>query len=307
MIAPLDADEGTLDPWVEEWLLQQFGTTKAVLAQAVQAGTLPEFPAPPVRDIASISDQTVGGVPIRTYAQPAMPSGLVVLFHGGGFCTGSIDSMDGIARELRHHSGAVVISVGYRLAPEHPYPAAVDDCDAVTRWVLERARDFDFEPAKVAVVGGSAGGSLAAAVTFRLRDAPAAHPLVGQVLLYPFLEGDHDDHESRQQFDGLITSTATLGDNWRSYSSGRDLDGEATALPLRAETLADLPPALIIIGGSDPLRDEGRAYAERLQADGVTTELVCYPGQPHGFMNFMFPAATDAFERTGAWLRDRFA
>jgi acetyl esterase len=299
-------DEGVLDPWVAEWIeanpqyaspLEDFSPEILELARG-------PYGPPPTIEIAEVRDDTVGDVPIRTYRHADAPTGLVVYFHGGGFVIGSIDIMDGVAREIADKSGAAVISVGYRLAPEHPFPAGLDDCEAVTRWALANAAEFDVAPELVAVAGESAGGNLSAAVALRLRDAGDAH-LAGQVLLYPGVAGG-EDHPSIDDFDGLIINRKSRQFYQDSYAGGRDIGRDPYAAPLHAETLAGLPPALVVLGGCDMLRDEGRAYAARLRDDGVDVTEQCYAGQPHGFMNFGFPAAADAFALVGTWLRDRF-
>jgi acetyl esterase len=212
--------------------------------------------------------------------------------------------MDNVARELAHSSGAVVISVGYRLAPEHPFPAGLDDCESVTRWAMANAGRFGLPPSRVVVAGESAGGNLAAAVSLRMRDAGADQP-AGQVLMYPATAGRHT-HPSSVEFDGLVISRTAGERYWAAYSGGRNLDGDPYAAPLLASSLAGLPPALVVLGGCDMLRDEGRAYAQRLRDDRVEVDEVCYPGQPHGFINFDFPAAALAHEHIGAWLRRLF-
>jgi acetyl esterase len=300
-------DEGTLDPQVAAWFeanpiiaapFEDFSPEMLALARSPVG-------APPTREIAHVTDDVVEGIPVRVYRNEEPPTGLVVYFHGGGFCIGSIGLMDNVAREITHHSGAVVISVEYRLAPEHPFPAGLDDCETLTRWGLEHAGDFDVPPARVVVAGESAGGNLSAAVALRLRDG-GGPPLAGQVLLYPGVDADSKEHASRQQFEGIILTGASMDNYWVRYSAGRDLSRDPYAAPLRAESLAGLPPALVVLGGCDLLRDEGRAYATRLRDEGVPVEEVCYPGQPHGFLNFGLPAAVPAFERVGAWLRRCF-
>jgi len=213
--------------------------------------------------------------------------------------------MDNVARELAHAASAVVVSVGYRLAPENPYPAGLDDCEAVTRWAVANRTELGAPDAPVAVAGESAGGNLAAAVSLRLRDQGDVR-LAGQVLIYPAVTGTQV-YPSRKEFDGLVISLAGSEQYWAAYSSGRDLDGDPYAVPLAAKDLHGLPPALVVLGGCDMLRDEGRAYAERMRSSGVAVQEVCYAGQPHGFINFGFPAAEQAFERIGAWLRTSFA
>jgi acetyl esterase len=299
-------DEGILDPWVSEWMAANPDRARPFEDLSPEWLELARSPVgfPPTRELADIADDQVGDVPIRVYRDAGQPTGLVVYFHGGGFVIGSIGLMDNVARELAHSSGAIVVSVGYRMAPEHPYPAGLDDCESVTRWAMANSLRFGLPPSTVAVAGESAGGNLAAAVSLRLRDAGYPQP-AGQVLIYPALAG-RMTHPSTVEFDGLIISR-TAGDRyWTAYSGERDLDDDPYAVPLRAASLAGLPPALVVLGGCDMLRDEGRAYADRLRADGVDVDEVCYPGQPHGFINFDFPAAARAHEHIGAWLRRIF-
>jgi acetyl esterase len=294
-------DEGVLDPWVAEWLEanpipDDFSPETVALARG-------SFDLPVRRQIDRVHDESITGVPVRMYEHAKTPTGLVVYFHGGGWCIGSVALMDNVARELAHATGAAVISVEYRLAPEHPYPAGLDDCEAVTRWALANAPSLGVPQDRVMVAGESAGGNFAAAVCLRLRDARAAPRPIGQILIYPVLDAHGSAHASRQEFMGLVVSEKTGEWFWNSYSGGGDIAHDPFAVPLRATTLADLPAALIILGGCDFLRDEGRAYAKLLRDAGVDVEEVCYPGQPHGFVNFEFPAARDALETIGRWAR----
>ncbi len=299
-------DEGVLDPWVAQWLEENPVASFDDFSPEMLALARGPVGAPPTREIANVTDDVVDGIPVRIYRGEGRPSGLIVYFHGGGFCIGSIGLMDNVARELAHAADATVVSVEYRLAPEHPYPAGLDDCERVTRWALENVARFDVSPAHVIVAGESAGGNLAAAVALRLRGTVDV-PLAGQLLIYPVVDAESSAHPSRSEFAGVVVSLASREFFWQSYTAGRDLAHDPLVAPLQAESLADLPPALVVLGGCDFLRDEGRRYAARLRDDGVHTEEVCSPGQPHGFMNFMFPAAADAFERAGIWSRARFA
>ncbi|HUV09560.1 MAG TPA: alpha/beta hydrolase [Acidimicrobiia bacterium] len=260
---------------------------------------------PPTRHIDQVADEVVDGIPIRIYRHDTPPTGVVVYFHGGGFCIGSIGIMDNVARELAHAANATVVSVGYRLAPEDPYPAGLDDCEAITRWALAEASGLGAAPERVAVAGESAGGTLAAAVSLRLRGSGEV-PLAGQVLIYPGTDGDSWEHPSRSEHDGIVLTRSSMDTYWRNYSGGRDLSRDQFAAPLQAASLADLPPALVVLGGCDLLRDEGRAYARRLADAGVPVDEVCYPGQPHGFVNFGLPAADEACARIGHWLAATF-
>jgi acetyl esterase len=296
------ADEGVLDPWVVEWLEtnplpgDDFSEEFLALARG-------SYDLPVAREIAHVRDDVVAGVPVRIYEHTEPATGLVVYFHGGGWCVGSISLMDNVARELAFATGAAVISVEYRLAPEHPFPSGLDDCEAVTRWALANAATFAVPATSVMVAGESAGGNLATAVALRLRDADVEPHLAGQVLVYPVVDGHGSDHASRSEFAHLVVSAKASEWFWASYTGGRTISDDPLVAPLHAESLADLPPALVVLGGCDSLRDEGRAYAERLRAEGVDAEDLCYPGQPHGFVNFGFPSAADAFETIGGWVR----
>jgi acetyl esterase len=297
------ADEGVLDPWVAQWM--EDNPMRATPLEDLDPEILElargDYAFEPTKEIAEITDETVGDVPVRIYRNASPPTGLVVYLHGGGFVIGSIGIMDNVARALCEESGAVVVSVGYRLAPEHPYPEGLDDCEAVTRWAVANAERFGVDPSSVAVAGESAGGNLSAAVALRLQAAGDVR-LAGQALLYPGTSGSVE-LPSRQAFDGLVISVKAGRNYWAAYSGGRDLDDDPFAAPLSAPDLGGLPPALVVLGGCDMLRDEGRAYAARLRDAGVEVDEVCYPGQPHGFLNFDFPAAADAYEHIGAWLR----
>jgi acetyl esterase len=301
------ADEGVIDPWVATWIEEnpQRSTPFADLSPEMLELARSPHGFPPTVDIADITDQTVGEVPIRIYRNQDPPTGLVVYLHGGGFVIGSIGLMDNVARGLAVRTGAVVISVGYRLAPEHPYPAGLDDCEAVTRWAHANAGRFGVEPASLAVAGESAGGNLTAALALRLR-AAGDLALAGQVLMYPSVAGGAD-YPSKALFDGIVLSRTASQNFWDAYRGGRDLSQDPEAVPLAAADLSGLPPALVVLGGCDMLRDEGRDYASRLARDGVAVEEVCFAGQPHGFINFDFPQATPALDQIGEWLRARLA
>jgi acetyl esterase len=156
------------------------------------------------------------------------------------------------------------------------------------------------------VAGESAGGNLATAVALRLR-GEIEPPLAGQVLVYPVVDGAAAEHPSRLEFDGIVLNAKLRAAFHDAYSGGRDIDHDPFAAPLQAKTLVGLPPAIVVLGGCDLLRDEGRVYARRLRDDGVAVEKVCYAGQPHGFMNFAFPASVDAYERIGTFLRSVLA
>lgn len=299
-------DEGILDPWVAEWLeanplaLDDFSPEFLAVARG-------SFDLPVTREVHRVHDEVIADVAVRVYEHAEKPNGLIVYFHGGGFCLGSISLMDNVARELAHVTGSTVISVEYRLAPEHPYPAGLDDCEAVTRWALRNAPRFGGPEDAVLIAGESAGGNLAAAVCLRLRDTNVAQRPLGQALVYPVVDAEGAPHASRSEFAGLVISKKMGKWFWASYGGGRDIDRDPYAAPLHAPVLTDLPPALVVLGGCDGLRDEGRLYADRLRQARVATEEVCFAGQPHGFVNFGWPAAVDAYSIIGRWARHRFA
>lgn len=295
----VESDEGVLDPWVVEWMAANPPPDGPLDPEMILARGRAEVSMPSRHEIDRVADDLAEGVPVRIYEHAGPPTGLVVYFHGGGWSIGSIGMMDNIARELAHGAGAAVVSVGYRLAPENPYPAGLDDCERVTRWAVDNLDRFGVAPGRVAVAGESAGGNLAAAVTLRLRDS-GTMPLCAQVMLYPVVDIGAADYPSRAAF----PMERGLGEAWAMYGGGRDIDGDPYAAPILAEDLSGLPPALIVVAGCDALRDEGRAYAARLRAAGVEVEDICCAGQPHGFLNRMFPAADKAFdEKVGPWLR----
>jgi acetyl esterase len=300
------AGEGVLAPEVVEWMEANpmFVTPLEELTPEVLELARMTAPPTPADGLADVSDGEIAGVPVRTYRQEAEPTGLVVYFHGGGYCLGSVGLMDNVAKAIARSSGATVLSVDYRLAPEHPFPAGLDDCDAVTTWALAHSDELGVSADRVAVAGESAGGNLSAAVSLRRRDAGGPEPCT-QVLIYPGTAGG-EPFPSREEFDGIVLTRRSMEAFSSAYAGGRDISRDGYAAPLHAPSLAGLPPALVILGGSDVLRDEGRAYARRLADEGVMVEEVCFAGQPHGFVNFELPAAGRAHETIGAWLRLRF-
>ncbi|HEX3174647.1 MAG TPA: alpha/beta hydrolase [Solirubrobacterales bacterium] len=228
-----------------------------------------------------------GPIPARLYAAPGAPPAprpLLVYFHGGGWCIGGLETHDAPCRFLATHGGAAVLSVDYRLAPEHPFPAAVDDALAAFRWAADSAGELGIDPARIAVIGDSAGGNLAAAVSLLTRDGGGPGPAM-QVLIYPVTDAV-GGQRSRDAFArGFLLTKADM--DW--FESHYLPDTAAATDPrvsmLRAEDLAGLPPAYVTIAGFDPLRDEGEEYAGRMRAAGVKVALRRHPGLIHGFAN----------------------
>ncbi|MEP7294993.1 MAG: alpha/beta hydrolase [Burkholderiales bacterium] len=211
---------------------------------------------------------------------------LVVYYHGGGGVLGDLDGYDRIARQLCADSDAVVVSVDYRLAPEHPFPAAVDDAWTALRWMAEHARDLGADPARLGVAGDSAGAVLATVMTLLARDAGG--PRIGfQALLYPPAAGGHDgDFPSRARHAAGPTLTQRTMDYFNRHHFGElGKAADFRGAPLLAPDLADLPPALLLLAAHDPLRDEALAYGEALLAAGNAVTLVEYHGLAHGFIS----------------------
>ncbi len=227
----------------------------------------------------------VGPRRVRIYASTEasrLAPGLVWL-HGGGFVIGSIESHDGVCRALASQAKVSVLSVDYRLAPEHRFPAGVDDAVAITEWVLENGSQIGVDPEAVAIGGDSAGGNLAAVVAHSLR-ASARRP-VFQVLAYPATDATCRQPSHRFFAKDLILSARTIQWFLDHYITDRSLETDPRVSPLFAADLAGLPPALVITAGFDPLRDEGKAYADRMRNAGVVVQYVCAQGSLHGFLN----------------------
>jgi acetyl esterase len=227
-----------------------------------------------------------GDVPLRLYAnehgglRPAL-----VYFHGGGFVFGNLDTHDGVCRALAKASGAVVVAVDYRLAPEHKFPAAVDDSYAATKWVAANAERLGIDAHRIAVGGDSAGGNLATVIAMRCHDA-GGPALAAQVLIYPVTDvSTFETGSHRELAEGYFLTRAGMEWFTGHYLASADHKRHPEVSPLLAPNLSGLPPALIITAEFDPLRDEGEAYAKRLQQAGVPVTVTRYPGMIHGFVS----------------------
>jgi acetyl esterase len=268
-------------------------------------------PEPP--ELASIEPLAIpspaGSIPARVYTPVKLrkAGGLapcLVFFHGGGWVIGNLDSHDVACRKLADEGQLIVISIDYRLAPEHKFPAAVNDVVAATTWIAENAKQLGVDAARLMVGGDSAGGNLAAVVAISARDGngPA---LAGQVLIYPATDFimKHPSH-SEPETSVLLTHTAIKWFSGHYLTNAAD-GNDWRASPARATTLAGLPPAYVLTAGADPLRDEGDEYAERLRQAGVAVTYRHFPGQFHGFftMGRLLPQANVAASEIGAWLR----
>jgi acetyl esterase len=245
-------------------------------------------------------------LPARLYtpfAAGAAPGPGLVFFHGGGFVVGDLDSHEMMCRRLAASSKVRVISVAYRLAPEHRFPAGVEDADAATRAVVADADRFGMDPARIGVGGDSAGGSLTA-VTAQSLKRSGGPALKAQLLIYPCTQFVQMTPSQVRLKEGYYLTQAAQDFFKDKYLRTREDAFDVRASPLLAEDLAGLPPALVITAGFDPLLDEGRAYADKLAASGVAVTQHHYPSQIHGFFNMtaVSSKARAAIEDAGAWL-----
>ncbi|WP_337177245.1 alpha/beta hydrolase [Paludisphaera sp.] len=290
-----DLPTGPLDPQARDFLdrLNAAGLPTADAMTPAQARAQMEVSArflgrPPrvarVRDVHI--DGPGGPVPVRLIRpigpeEEALP--VVAFHHGGGWVTGDLSSHEGLCRALANASGSIVASVGYRLAPEHPFPAAADDAFAAYSWLRSNAAEVGGDPSRVAVCGDSAGGNLAAVVALMARDRGVAPPTL-QLLCYPALDCDFGARSYLDFAEGHLLTRGEMMWYWDQYVPDPADRLNPYASPMRAEDLSGLAPAMVITAGHDVLRDEGERYAERLRAAGVPTTLSRYPGMIHGFL-----------------------
>jgi acetyl esterase len=273
----------------------------------------------PGEKVASVEDRTIPGpageIPVRIYTPDgAGPFPVLVFFHGGGFVIGDLESHDKECRALTNRGECITVAVDYRLAPEHPFPAAPEDCYAALEWVGKNAASFGGDPTRLAVGGDSAGGNLSAVVSLMSRDRGGPTPCF-QLLIYPCVDArDNDLYPSREENEaGPFLLRATM-----DYFMGHYFDGcadkeasrsDVLASPLLADSLAGLPPALVITAELDVLRDEGEAYAEALRAAGVACKQERYDSQPHAFFQLgpVLDAGKRVLDQSGAALREHFS
>ncbi|MEU5092742.1 alpha/beta hydrolase, partial [Streptomyces sp. NPDC021356] len=267
----------------------------------------------PARRLPRVTDRSVPGpagapeVPVRIYEPVASPTAappVVVFFHGGGWVLCGLDTHDGLCRELAARTGAVVVSVDYRLAPEHRFPCAAEDAYAAASWVAAHAARLGWDPGRLAVAGDSSGGNLAAAATLMARDrggpAIAAH-----LLAYPVLDHRMATESYRTYATGFFHTTAHMRWYWEQYL-GQDGDGaHPYASPALASDLAGLPLAVLVLPECDPLRDDALTYARRLEAAGAAPRVRVWPGTFHGFLGLggLLPEADQALTQAAYDLR----
>lgn len=309
--AALEADRASGAPLLETLTPEQARARSTAGGNAV----------PPPGLVQRVEDRTVPGpdenaIPVRIYwpnldggsANPAPNAAqppLLVWFHGGGWVTGDLDGNDAVCHMLASAAGAIVVSVDYRLAPEHPFPAPVEDAYAATRWAAEHASELGARPDAIAVGGASAGGNLAAAVALMAKDREGPR-LIHQLLAYPVTDCSFETDSYQRNREGYGLSRASMEWYWRQYL-GADLTEAENPLasPLRATSLAGLPRAHVITAEYDPLCDEGEEYGRRLEEEGVPTVSTRYPGMVHGFFTrvAIYDDAAKAITEAGYQLR----
>lgn len=278
---------GALDPQIAdliEGLDRGFPPVQIMTGAQARATIRSRFVAPAEPEpVAAVEDRSVGEIPIRIYHPAgAGPLPVLVYAHGGGFVFCDLDSHDGLCRDIANRTAAIVVSVAYRLAPEHPWPAAAEDVYAVTQWVADNCTALGAEPGRIAVGGDSAGGNLAAVTALIARDR-GGPSLVAQLLVYPMVTPDFTTESYRLFGSGYYNPAEALRWYWDQYVPN-DFDRmHPYVSPLHAD-LTGLPPAVVVIAGHDPLRDEGLRFGEALSAAGVPTVVRRFDGGIHGFM-----------------------
>lgn len=272
------------------------------------AGVWQGEPAP----IAGVEDRTApspdGDIPVRIYTpEGSGPFPALVALHGGGWVIGSVEAHDGSCRTLANEVESVVVSVDYRLAPEHPYPAATEDAYAATQWVAKNGAALNVDPERIAVSGESAGGNLAAVVALMARDRGGPR-LAFQLLVCPVTDHTLEQASYREVDRRYILNSESMAWFWDQYVPRREDRDQPYASPLRAPDLSGLPPALVITAEFDPLKDEGEAYAKRLQESGVAVITTRYEGMLHGFFQMpnLFEQARRAHSDAATALRQAF-
>ena len=274
---------------------------KAFLDQAAAAGGPPihELPVAQFRQlmrdlmgtpnpepVARIIDRTIPGpggpIPIRVYGPKGPePTPVLMYMHGGGWVGGDLESHDALCRSLSNASGCTVAAIDYRLAPEHKFPAAPDDCYAALQWIAANGAEIGVDPSKLAVGGDSAGGNLTAVVAQMARDRRGPNILL-QVMLYPVTDHNFATMSYQQNAEGYLLTREAMVWFWNHYLRNATDGGSPVASPLRGD-LANLPPAFVVTAEFDPLRDEGEAYAKKLEQAGGQVTLKRYDGMIHGF------------------------
>ena len=281
-----------------------------VPVDVIRAGDMARYAAVPRPEVAQVEDRTIEGprgpLMVRIY-RPDLEAGrpVIVFFHGSGFVICSMDTHDGFCRQMCVRTGMVVVSVDYALAPENKFPAGPDDSLAATLWVARNAGGFGGDAARIALAGDSAGGTMAAVTALRLRDT-GGPSVAAQLLIYPVTDHYSAGHASwSERGEGYGLTADGMRWFWDLYLTDPSQGADPHASPARAEDLAGLPPAHVVTGEYDLLRDEGERFAARLAQAGVAVEQVRYPDVNHGFMNWvgLMDRSDEAMEAACSWLR----
>ncbi|MEY4880230.1 MAG: carboxylesterase NlhH [Pseudomonadota bacterium] len=286
-------------------------TPRQARAEFKKLCTLANQNAAPIGKVENVeATGTENPIPIRVYTPVAAGSSALpalAYFHGGGFVLGDIDCYDPLCRTLANESGCRVLSVDYRLAPEHPFPAAVEDCFAALKWIEANSSVLGIDPNRIGVAGDSAGGNLAAVVAQLAKSKGGPH-LAFQLLIYP-MTSLHQDAPSAFGFGGNVLTQPAVSWFYKQYVSDDVEPGDPRLSPLQATDFSGLPPAYVVTAGFDPLRDEGAAYAAKLKAAGVKVRHIDYPTMIHGFfsMQDLIPMASEAVAAAGQAARDALA
>lgn len=299
-----------LDPQIKALLDAQASAPKPFEQTVAEArASMLARPRQPGPEMAHEEDRRIPGpggeIPVRIYRPQGETGAVLVYFHGGGWVLGNLDTHNNQCRNLAQAAGCVVVAVDYRVAPEHRFPAAAEDAYAATKWVAENARSLDVDANRLAVGGESAGGNLAAVVCQMARDRGGL-AIVQQWLAYPVTDHAFETASYRDNSAGFGLELETMRWFWTHYLGDQD-GSNPYASPLRSQSLAGLPPAIVVTCEYDVLRDEGNAYAERLKEAGVRVELRTVPGVNHAFLGQPVEAAGRAFAESGSLLRAGFA
>ena len=266
-------------------------------------------PVDPLLSVKRVEDRSIPGpggeIPIRLYYPSGdAPFATLVYFHGGGWVIGDLDTHHAFCHALAKTSGCLVVAVDYRLAPEHRYPAAVEDAYAATQWIVENSALIQADADRFAVCGDSAGGHLAAVVSLMARDRKG--PRIDlQILIYPIADCRFDTPSYEENRDGYMLTRDLMKWFWNHFINDDRETDDPYVSPLRAKNFSNLPPALILTAEYDPLRDEGEAYGKKLQEAGVNVTLSRYPGMIHAFIRMfaVLDKANDALEQVAGMLR----
>ena len=307
-MTPLDPQAGAVIRYLAELAhpsLEKVPASEARrLYRETRAALRPPAPALPVVGDLN-AEGTAGSIPLRLYRPSNGVLPALIYFHGGGWVLGDLDTHDAVCRLIAAQAGVVVIAVDYRLAPEHPFPAAVDDCYDATAWISGNAVALGVDNTRLAVGGDSAGGGLATVVTLMARSGGPS--LKYQVLVYPVTDLRAQTESYSKYADGYLLTRNMMHWFIAQYATTEDDVRDWRASPLLAPSVDGVPPALVMTAGLDPLRDEGEAYARRLEEAGVAVDYMCLGGMVHGFLTMggKIDTANRAVSHIASALRQR--